>query len=251
MKRTHFARRFCLIGLASFSVSTLAYADSTTVNGTDSVYAVGGYSSIAAGIGGTAPTGIAITPGTSYLRLSATGSVSVNSGGNINDADGVGSASAETNTGYMSLSGIAAPTAGYIAGVFLAPGGPSGAAPSSLNFLSSGLGTSFTSLSPLIDQVFFVGDGMTGDGTGTAQMFYVPTGATELYLGLADACGYNGGPSCLSDNSGQFQVMFQEVGGGTPVNSPTPSTVPEPSSYLLMGTGALGMLQGLRRRFAR
>lgn len=38
MKRTHFARRFCLIGFASLSVSTLAYADSTTVNGPDSKF---------------------------------------------------------------------------------------------------------------------------------------------------------------------------------------------------------------------
>jgi hypothetical protein len=238
-----------LLGLTA-CLAPMAHADtlgSTTVNATDSVYAAGAYASDAAAFGGTAPVGIAIAPGvTSITFSSSTGAtVTVNGGGNYNDADGIGSASSEVNTGFNSLSGISSPTAGYIAGVFLTAGGPDGTAPAALDFDGTG-GTSFTSLSAAIDQVFYVGDGLTGDGTGTTQTFYVPTGATELYLGLADACGYYGGPSCLGDNAGSFSVNYDEHGSGTP---PPPPSVPEPSSLVLLGTGVLAAAGTIRRRF--
>jgi hypothetical protein len=240
--------------LAVLGVSTVlaAHADtigSTTVNATDSVYAAGGYASNASSFGGTAPIGIAIAPGVTSITFSGvTGLVTVN-GGTLNDADGVGSVSGEINTGFMSLSGITTPTAGDITGVFVGAGGPSGTAPTALNFDGAG-GTSFTSLSAAIDQVFFVGDGLTGDGTGTTQTFYVPTGATELYLGLSDACGYGpGGPSCYGDNSGTFSLNYDEAGSVTP--PPPPPTVPEPSSLALLGTGVLAACGVLRNRFAK
>ena len=87
---------------------------------------------------------------------------------------------------------------------------------------------------------------MTGDGTGTTQTFFIPAGATQLYLGISDACGYNGAPSCYEDNSGQFNVSFDVTGG---VGAPS---VPEPASILLLATGAGGGLMGLvRRRLVR
>ena len=57
-------------------------------------------------------------------------------------------------------------------------------APPTLDFTS--IGENFTSLSPLIDQVFFIGDGLTGTGTGTQQSFNVPDSATTLVFGVAD-----------------------------------------------------------------
>jgi len=131
--------------------------------------------------------------------------VNFNSGNFLNDADGVG-APALNLSPHDAISGIVAPNGGFVAGVFEVGGEPTGTAPPTLDFESSGLGTSFTSLAPELNQMFFIGDGLTGDGTGTVQTFLVPAGAKLLYLGIPDACGYNGLTGCHSDNSGVFVV---------------------------------------------
>lgn len=190
---------------------------------------------------------INLASGTSFLTFSASGSITLNdtSGSNFNNADGVGAATSSSyETGYGSISGLTAPNAGFLTGVFLTSTGPSGAAPSALDFNS----TSFSSLSPLLDQTFSIGEGKTGDGTGATQTFYIPTSATELYLGISDACSYSGSPSGYADNSGAFTV---NVSSGTSSPPVPPSAVPEPSSLALLGTGALGTFASLRRRFAR
>jgi hypothetical protein len=128
-----------------------------------------------------------------------------------------------------------------LVGVFVGAGGPSGPAPAALDF-TVGLGTAFTSLAPLLDQVFFIGDGLTDDGAGSVQNFFVPTGATELYLGVSDACGYNGGPGCYGDNLGAFTAAYSVINNS--------SGVPEPGSLFLLGTGVL-TLAAMRRRATR
>lgn len=220
---------------------SLAHAASVTVTvgGTADLYNATGIA-----YDGMAPVAIDVA-GLSAITFSVSSgyTVSVNGGGNYNDADGVGAASPETNLGTASISGIAAPGAGYVAGAFLSAGG--GSAPAALDFTATGLGTSFASLSPLLSQAFFIGDGLTGDGAGATQTFYVPTGATTLYLGLTDACGYSGGPSCFGDNSGSFSV----TANGIATTSPVPA-VPEPSTWALMlgGVGLVGW--SVRRRRA-
>jgi hypothetical protein len=85
-----------------------------------------------------------------------------------------------------------------LVGVFLDSSAPGGTAPPALNFTSN---TGFTTLSPVLRQVFFIGDGLTGTGTGGVQEFVVPAGATRLFLASSDAAGasYN--------NSGTFSVL--------------------------------------------
>ena len=225
-----------------------AAAGTATVNATDTVYAAGSQGAGGANPGGTGHTVpnavISLDEGTTSLTFSSVtgsntancrsseGCISLNGGGNYNDPDGNDAAvSASSETGFGSISGITAPGAGYLVGVFLGPGGPSGPAPSALDFASSG--TLFTSLSPLINQVFFIGDGLTGDGTGARQTFYVPSGASQLVLGISDACADTGGPGCYNDNLGTYTVTYD-------------MTAPDPASLTLLGAGIMAL--GLRTR---
>jgi PEP-CTERM motif-containing protein len=229
-----------------------AFADSATVQSTASIYSTGS--------GSTLPTVITLSAGASSVTFSSvTGSLTsacgssegcislnIGTGSNQNDPDGVGAAPAtSSNTGAGSISGISGPGAGYMVGVFVPTGGPSGAAPASLNFTSSGIGTSFTSLSPLLDQVFYIGDGLTGNGTGTVQQFFVPSGAGTLYLGISDAGFYNGAPGAYGDNAGFYTVDFDVAGANSGGGGTT--SAPEPSSLMLIGTGLLGLVS-LRRK---
>ena len=158
---------------AIFAISTaplaLAHADTVVVNGTDVIYAAGTQSAEAVTAGGTIPKSLLVTGGAT-LTLSATGSVSLDNGLSTVDPDGNAvfeRVATSSNTGFGSISGITAPLSGYLVGVFLGPGGPSGTAPAALDF-TTGSGIAFTSLSPLLDQTFFIGDGLTGSGTGNA-----------------------------------------------------------------------------------
>ncbi|HME68245.1 MAG TPA: hypothetical protein VKM54_00015 [Myxococcota bacterium] len=58
---------------------------------------------------------------------------------------------------------------------------------------------SFSSLSPLLKQPFFIGDGLTGNGSGSVQQFIVPAGATRLFLASGDAFGWY-------NNTGSFTL---------------------------------------------
>jgi hypothetical protein len=241
---------------------TLAKADTFTtgsviVNGSDNIYAAGSQSTLitdCASVGycgagglGTVPNGVSVS-GLSYITLTAAGSISLNSQGSFNDPDGLSGGNpvyvaTSFNSGFGSISGITAPGGGYLVGVFVGPGGPTGTAPTALTYDSTS--TDLASYNPLLDQAFFIGDGLTGDGTGTAQQFFVPTGATELYLGISDACNFEGAPSCYGDNSGTLtNVSYTGVtSGGT-----SPSPTPEPSSLILLATGAMSATGALRRR---
>jgi hypothetical protein len=197
--------------------------------------------------GGIVPVLNNLPASPSVLTISSvTGTVTLNNGGGRNDADGVVTTGsygltipgASLMTASGGLSGIKGPGAGYLVGVFETSAGPSGTVPASLDFVPSdpgGIATTFTSLSPLLNQVFYIGDGRTGDGTGTTQQFLVPAGATRLFLGISDADNFSGGPSAYSDNADSFTASF------------TVTTVPEPASAVLYGLGAVIILLQVRR----
>jgi hypothetical protein len=108
-------------------------------------------------------------------------------------------------TAVGSISGISsADGGGYLIGVFLTDAVPTGPPPATLNFTGN---RDFTSIAPGLAQTFFIGDGRRA--AGRAQRFRVPTGATRLYLGLADAWAFEGPPGFYADNSGSLKVAVR------------------------------------------
>ena len=103
---------------------------------------------------------------------------------------------------------------GALVGVFLKDDLPSEARPSRVFYVADssigGVQTNFAVLTPLIGQVFFIGDGLTGTGTGQPQIFLIPAFATRLYLGYVDGCavGVNAHPGCFWDNGGEVMTEF-------------------------------------------
>ncbi|MCW1925976.1 choice-of-anchor D domain-containing protein [Luteolibacter arcticus] len=93
-----------------------------------------------------------------------------------------------------------------LVGVFLGAAQPS-TAPAAIDFSASQTGENFTTLSPLLGQIFFIGDGLTSQGV--AQQFTIPAGAEKLYFGYPDGHTgqlYHGPPLGWSDNSESISV---------------------------------------------
>ncbi len=84
-----------------------------------------------------------------------------------------------------------------LVGVFLSDAVPADTAPDNLDYGTDG--QSFETLAPQLHQIFYIGDGLTGAGTGSRQGFVVPPGATRLYLGTSDGFGWY-------NNTGEFEV---------------------------------------------
>jgi hypothetical protein len=128
----------------------------------------------------------------------------------------------------------------FLAGVFLTDAAPTAPAPASLDFSSTSLGRSFSELSPLLQQTFYIGDGLTGEGTGSVQTFWVPDGATRLFLGIVDGSYFVGGPDYYNNNAGSFSATFEVT------------TVPEidPTAFAGVISLVVGSLALLERRRA-
>ncbi len=129
-------------------------------------------------------------------------------------------------TALDGISGYRGPQ-GPLTGVFLDNSIPSsGPPPATLDFTPGGLGIDFLTLSPLLRQIFYIGDGLTAGGV--FQQFIAPAGATRLFLGIPDGFGFGGAPGAYDDNDGSYRVRLG-------INQ-IPA-VPEPGSVSLMLAG--------------
>lgn len=153
---------------------------------------------------GTLPTLWPIAPGAASVEVTCAMGLVIPIRGvtGANDAEGdlVGGTNIES---FEGISGIINTANGmFLTGVFLTDAEPADPAPERLDF--SG-GADFESLSPLLAQTFFVGD-------GEGRRFVVPAGATRLFLGFADAAGYLGLPGWYGNNAGYLDVTVAVSG---------------------------------------
>ncbi len=212
---THRLRVLCTAAPAVLAAS-VACAQTVTVPATANIYGAGHAappSSCNTPIGpGSLPILVTVPTGAESVELQ-------NAGGSVlfcptcgpeNGPDGVSAAQFILDP-LAGISGISATRARFLEGVFLSAAEPVDPAPPELSFTDF----SFQQLNPLTAQHFFIGDGLTGTGSGAAQRFVLAPGATRLFLGLSD--GFTPCVGAYSDNSGFFTatVLFYPCGGIT------------------------------------
>jgi len=222
-------RKSGIIGmLALAGAATLAAADVVFVDGRSAIFDAGRG---VATLDGMLPPMLEIPAGADYVYLpEVTGLVRAHPVLQWGGPDGNATTLNDTDiNSYLGISGLIHPRTLPLLGVFLPNGEPENPAPSRLDFYA--LGSDFASLSPVMGQSFFVGDGWAD--ALTMHKFMVPAGATRLYLGLADAGYFTGEPMAYADNEGGFSadVRFH--------------VVPAPGAMALLG---LGGLVSIRRR---
>jgi hypothetical protein len=155
--------------------------------------------------GGASPQpaiGLTLTPGTSITFDNVSGAANYNDQTPAGSADGdptyIVSDIIEDENG---ISNINAPIDSLI-GVFMSDSAPVvGSAPPDLDF-STDSERNFTTLSPVLNQTFFIGDGRT-DG-GNPQQFVVPAGATRLFIGNMDSYEW-------SNDVGSFSISIHNA----------------------------------------
>jgi hypothetical protein len=158
-----------------------------------------------------------------WLTFTVSGSVSHTGNANpsVNNPDGSPFSGSPGNFGDGITSPLGVERINGLVGLFLGSTSPTGTtSPAAISYN----GLDFLSSAPLIGQIFFIGDGLTSDtfsGSfgGQAQQFFVPDGATRLFLGTSDAFGW-------FNNNGAFSVSV--------------TAVPEPQVWALLIVGLLG-----------
>lgn len=134
----------------------------------------------------------------STITFAVSGSVNYKSATPQNTPDGDLTIASHTAGDQNGISNVSAPR-NSLMGVFLDDQQPNiSAPPPALNFRTPA-SRNYLQLSPLLKQVFFVGDGFNNQGV--LQQIIVPNGTDRFYLGTMDAYDW-------SDNVGAFDVAL-------------------------------------------
>jgi hypothetical protein len=198
-----------IIGAAPAAGATAATTSVVvTVPGTANLFGAGHSVAPApgGGDGGSLPPSVPVTAGQT-LSFGANGAVGCSPGSAQYGPDGSSGGGTVSIQSYAGISGADQPGGTdcglALDGVFTNGTEPADPAPARLSFVV-GDGINFSKLSPVLNQTFFIGDGVTGDGA--TQAFAVPTGATTLWLGVEDGASYTSLPGSYGDNSGSYNV---------------------------------------------
>ncbi len=200
------------VGLLVVASAAFGQAGNTFVDAKSNIFGYGLTApSPGGGGGGIVAVSLALNAGTGRTAtFFARGSAGW-AGAAVNGPDG-GNFSSSTNVpGIGPISGYNAPLSGHLVGLFIEAGDISAlSAPGAATYadLSAFAQNHY---SPLLRQVFFIGDGLTGTNSGDTQTFDVPDGAAYLVLGIADAFGFNGAAGYYDDNVGGFDVNYNVV----------------------------------------
>ena len=214
-----------------------------TINGLTSVYGLPTLPTSFDSSGGAAvQNSLTAGSGRTLAFSSVTGTTTADGNTAFGPDGGTYSANTLDIQNFNNLSGVFTTTQSRhmaLFGVFTA-GNPTGAAPARLDVTSD----AFTNLSPLLNQVFLIGNGRVGVG-GAIQQFAVPNVATTLYLGFADGFAdggvpFQGRPSAYNDNTGALTASFTVV--------PAAAATPEPGAWAMFGASLLTGARLLRRR---
>jgi len=227
-----------------FAGGAAAASNNVVVPGTSDIWLAGqpNGTSINGGFGGTdvAPanspvlssTGLNLTAG-NILTFSATGATDF--GGCVSPSpDGGGACGNFTGAATLSLSSYRGPVNALV-GVFL-DNNAGGFVPPGIDFTPPSAQSQST-IAPQLRQVFYIGDGLTGTGSGTVQQFVVPPGATRLFLASSD------GPGASFNNAASFNVTVSDTPAappaGPPASPPAAQGVPAGSNVTMLLAGML------------
>lgn len=201
------ALRFVVAALALVVCATPGLAGTATVDvtvdGTMNIYGSGHLTAPGpcGNGGGILPFETPIPAGTGRsVQFSLSGTISYGACCPTTGPDGSAGTGSVPQPQYNGLAGCnVTDRIRYLVAVFLDDSEPMDPPPDSLVVASD-----FSDLSPGLRQIFFVGDGLTGQGTGGVQTFHIPDGATRLFMGYSDRCSAStpNQPGYYSDNSG-------------------------------------------------
>lgn len=226
-----------IAGFIALGLVAGASAVVISVSGTSDPRLAGMPAGSTASGGGVAPAespveviGLPFVPGRA-LRFSTVGSTDHCTGGGCGLA-GAESDLLEGSFGHAAgdengIGNVIAPIDSLI-GVFLGASQPSlTPAPGVTLDFSSAVSRDFATLSPLLKQPFFIGNGLRNDGM-TVQSIFVPAGVTRLFLGTMDGFGW-------FNNIGELRVTVELQG------------LPEPATLVPFAL-AVSALGTFRRR---